>query len=49
MTTDRATQSVGHQYEAALVTRRETIKCRNYSDFAAELRFSVSANDEFSE
>jgi hypothetical protein len=49
MTTDRATQSVGQQYEAALVTCRETIKCRNYSHVAAELRFGLSANDGFSE
>jgi hypothetical protein len=49
MTTDRATLSVGHLYEAALVTRRETIKCSKHWHGAAELRASLSANDEFSE
>ena len=49
ITTDRATLPVGHLSGAALVTRRETIICINYSHVAAELRASHSANDEFSE
>lgn len=49
MTTDRATLSVGHLYEAALVTRRETIKCSNYFHVVAELRASHPVNDEFSD
>jgi len=40
MTIDRATLPVGHLQEAALASRREIIRCSNYSHVAAELRTS---------